>query len=153
MQLSVFMQGITAKCGPICALLPTNLSIVDCYFIGRGFAAVGVGRPPVFQSSDGEERRDFWNSGEDPVQIAYKIYGFDRESGLVDLALVDFPSRSFVLWDVHDRFVGIGGSEAFLREAIPYPPEIQRHFFIEGMAGTISQEEAVEVLEGLMGTG
>jgi len=149
MHLSNFINGLTKRCGPIHALLPTNLSIVDCFFLGKAFVNLRVGAPAVLLASDGQEQSELWSSAEDPIEIAYKIYGFDRKSGLLDWALVDFQSRCFVLWDAHDRFVGIGGSEAFLRDAIPYPREIQRHFFIEGMAGTISQEEAAEVLDGL----
>ena len=114
---------------PARAIFPHSLSIVDCYFIFKAFGQLASTHQVKFSriSCDGAEVQLV------ELQDAFDLYSVAREAEGFEVALVQIEADICLYWDSFDRFVVVSGPEQFIRNARPYPDEIERHRYVESM--------------------
>lgn len=112
-------------------ILPYALTIVDCHFISKAFltqrdaATFLDGHPEAVDAGD-----------------PFAVYEFDRNVDESEAVILARSGRDFAFWDSRERFVLIGGSEEFCSMAAPYPPDVLKHYYVEGMKEQLSDAEA-----------
>lgn len=135
MHFSPHLIELKARCGTT-IVLPYALTIVDCHFLYNALASLGRG---PFQT-DVDGRVDSRNMGS-----AFDLYAFDREIDEVEATLMHDAGHAFLYWDARERFVAVGGHAEFCALAAPYPTDVRKHYFLEGMSPPLSESEADEL--------
>jgi hypothetical protein len=113
-------------------LVPYTLSIVDCYFLFTALRKCAPhGELTLDAESAGHKRSVCFRS-------AFDMYDFDRDIDETE-TLLSCRGNS-VYWDEEARFVAVAGTSSFCDDATPYPREIAKHYFMEGMLTLIPDE-------------
>lgn len=103
----------------VVVVLPYGLSIIDLYSIYKAM----MGCPIYELGVQGGRVLKF--------ESVFDFYDFDRNIFDRDVT-ISINGTSFVHWDGEERFVLVSGEASFCKEAVPYPKDVIKHYFVEG---------------------
>lgn len=145
---STLLSHVVKLHGEVKALLPANLSIIDCHFLSRAVELTNPMRDLEVLSGSDPFSSEHVRLPDDTVESAYFFYNFDRDAEPEESAILNGKSGGYLYWDIHDRFIAVGGNDDFVGLALPYPSDIRKHFFVEAsMYGGDTEAEARDIYE------
>lgn len=124
-------------------VLPTRVSIKDSYNL---FLAIKEQNVNQFELLVAGIKIN------DVIEDSYSVYNFDSDRFLDELEgqITQRTRENCIYWGVDQTFVLVCGTRGFCETAVPYPIDIQRHYYIEAMTSQLSDEEAQQIYDSLV---